>query len=909
MKRNLLLFFLCFFCVLTISAQTNLTTKIDFVAENLSVPSALDKLAKEQKINIAFSKHFFKRSKPVTVDYKYKELDLVLKGILGSAKVSYKFQNNQLIIYRKKKTAIAPNNRTTFSGFVSEASSGERLVGVNVYDRNSQKWATTNEYGFYSITLPANTNRLNFSYLGCEPHEVALENSVNKRLDVSLNSASTLAEVIVRPDVDSSGLTSLIDDGQLMPPNYVSIAPGIGGEADIINMVTTLPGVQTGADGFGGLYVRGGEAGQNLMLLDGVPIYNPGHLLGVFSVYNTDAIRSARLLKGSFPARYGGRASSVFDVRTKEGNQKKWTAEIGSGLISAKAKVEGPLFNKKGGFLFTARRSHSPFLLENVFRTGIFQNSTANLEGYTGDASFSSNYNYNFFDINAKLHFPIGKKDKLFFSFYQGQDHYRQDAELLAQLVVDPSYPDELVNSVEQNETILKWGNQTSAIRWNRIWGAKLFSNITATYSNYNFQDSRFNTIGLSEFFLTDLRLFSDLRSRIRDFSLKSDFDYSPNNKHRIRFGSVLTHHELSPFSITQEFDEPLVAGEDIEDIEGLVDSYEEVSVGSIEGALYVEDEFKLTDQLLFNGGFRFSYFTGNENHFFNVEPRLGISYQPFPKWSFTGGLSKMTQYLHQIPSSGLSLPNDIWVPSTEFEKPLISWIYEIGITRKIGKNINLSVEGFYKKMDGILAPNKPSINSNIVVNPDFSLEGVSSGSGTSKGIEFLFQKEGKTGGWISYTLSKSDRSFDNPDFNSGETFDFRFDQKHNINIFGYHQFNKKWHFSFNWKNNSAAPEIRLDPLTTAFAALDLDVGEQSFNIRTQERGRVYHRLDINFNYQTQWGKTKHTFKVGAFNVYNRSNAAFYSVFYTDFSGIPELTKIPVTLMKFTPSLYYSIGF
>lgn len=902
MRRNpklnsLLLFIFSLLIQSNLIGQVDLKTPVSFTVNQLSVPEALDQLAGEYQINIAYSEHFFTKQKQLTLDYEDIPLGVLLQEILKGSEVGYKFQNNQLILFKDRKT-IVKKRKFTINGYVAEDANGEKLIGVNVVHSASGKWANTNEYGFYSITVPEGRVRLSFSYLGCELYEEELEVHQSERVDVNMKSASTLSEIIVMPKIDSADIKNLANEGKLMPPNYASIAPGVGGEVDVLNMATTLPGVQTGADGFGGLYVRGGEAGQNLMLLDGVPIYNPGHLLGIFSVYNTDAVRSATLLKGRFPARYGGRLSSVFDVRSKEGSQKKWTASVGSGLVSAKAKIEGPLFKKKGGLLLAVRQSHSDFLLDNIFNTALFQANTTTEE---------REYSYEFYDINGKLHFPIGKKDRLFLSYYKGNDDYENESSQTFIFAEEDYY--EVFTFKTSEEKILSWGNKTAALRWNRIWSPKLFSNTTVTFSDYNYQNTNYSELeSLDEIFEAEL-FFSDQRASITDQAAKIDFDYVMNSKHDIRFGLNGTRHELSPyvFELNESFleNEPDTIG-----FEDFIDEFEKRTTVSYEWSAYVEDEYKVRDDLKINAGLRASAFNGSNGNFFNLEPRLSYEYQPFKTWLFRGGVSRMVQYLHQISSSGLSLPSDIWLPSTDEERPLKSWVYEVGVTKKLRPNIGLSLDAYYKKMTGILAPEDLGLGNTITINDDFSIDGLLSGSGDARGVELLLQKEGKTGGWLSYSWTKTNRDFDA--LYQGKPFSFRFDQRHSVNVFAYHQFNKHWHLSLNWKWNSANPEIRIGaPAGNNTIIIDPYEGNPSeinSNIlRTQQRGKTYHRLDVNINYNFKIGKVKQVLKLGAFNAYNRSNIAFYT--YGRNLSTGEITRKPVTLLKFTPSFFYSIEF
>ena len=857
-----------FFGLTSAFGQINMDSIIHFSVKQATISEALDQLSAQQKLSIAYSDNFFKKKKKINLELKEVRMADVLGHILKGTDVKFKLKHQQLILFLDK---IKKKKRYTISGYVSASTSGERLIGVNIYHRPSGKWTTSNEYGFYSITLLEGELDLTFSYLGCKEktQNISLDQSI--RQDINLVSTITLSEIVIKPGIDSTALKSLASSGQLMPPNYLAIAPSIGGESDIVGLAKSLPGVQSGADGFGGLYVRGGEAGQNLMLLDGVPIYNASHLLGIFSVYNSDAVRSAKLMKGEFPARFGGRISSVFDVHTKEGNQKEWNSNVGLGLISGQAMVDGPILKKKGTILLAARHTHSNFLLDNVFKNTL--------------SSDSDDYNFNFFDINAKVSYDLGKRDRLFFSFYKGNDIFDGDS---------------FQNGAEIS-SFLKWGNTVAALRWNKIWGARLFSNTTITYSKYEYQNSvlvSFDDIyGYN--YEDPFYFFQDKRIEIKDLSLKVDFDFIPNPKHYVRFGLNLTKHIFTPGSTQFEFSEDLFPEEDDIDLEFLTGQYLGISIPATEFAAYAEDDYKLTKKLNLNLGLRASGFIHNRDQFFfNLEPRANLIARLSQKISANISASRMIQYVQQVSSTGVSLPDDLYLPSSEDQPPVKSWMFEVGSNFTLSKGLNLSVETYYKQMSNLLST---EAEEQIIVNSDFSIDGLVVGKGTTYGLELMLEKKGKTGGWLSYTLANSNRQFD--DQNRGRTYAFQFDRRQTINVFAYHHFNSKLNFSLNWTYGSGTPEVLLfDPSLT----LDNEPIPTDNNQKNEIRTKAYHRLDANLTYQFPIKKTHHTFKIGAYNLYNRKNTAFNRSFLTNNGNI---SSRPVTLLYFTPSLFYQIRF
>ena len=873
-KIKLYLFFACILLVNFLKGQITLETPIHFSIENATPSEALNLLADQYDLGMAFSDDFFRKGRRINMHWENATLAVVLDEILKGAQVGYKLKNGYLTLFRKEKSL--PKRYYTISGYVEDEANREKLIGVNVFHKPSGKWATTNEYGFYSITLPEGKTELRYSYLGCEERTEKIDLSNSRRVDIGLQPGATLTEIIVTPTADSAVLKTIASEGQLMPPNYTKVAPGVGGESDILGMALMMPGVQSGADGFGGLYVRGGEAGQNLMLLDGVPIYNPSHIMGIFSVFNSDAIRSAKLMKGQFPARYGGRVSSVFDVRSREGNQKEWNTNVGIGLISGKAMVEGPVFNKNGGLLLAGRLSHSNFLLDQVFRNSLFGNS--------------DEYKFNFHDFNAKLHFPLSDRDRIYLSYYQGRDNFFGDSSF--------TFDDE----EQGEETILNWGNEIAALRWNRIWGYRLFSNTTFTFSDYNYRNTNYfyfeNDLDEDE----DEFLFRDRRNRIQDWAVNTDFNFIPNPSHNLRFGIQLIQHNFEPYANNFDIFDAVDSEFDSVDIDILSELFEVQQFGAFELATYIEDDIKLNDKWRLNAGLRATAFLTERDEFANLEPRLSLYHQPTDNLALNIAASRMVQYIQQISFSGLSLPDDLWLPASDSEPPIESWLFEAGLNKAFKKKFELSLEGYYKRMNNLLAP-LDEAGGEFIIHPDVSVEGVTVGDGESYGLEAMLQKNGKTGGWVSYTWARSNRHF--PLNNESRPYAFQYDRRHTINLFAYHQLTSNLTFSMSWTYSSGNPEIRHQDPSFSDDFIDPFLFFNEGN-KNQRRFKPYHRLDANVTYQIKHKKLQHLFKLGAYNVYNRANVAFYSYDFYDFNGIGYK---PVTLLYFTPSLFYRVAF
>ena len=521
MKKKILVV-ITFFTFCTCWAQSPLDERVDFQVTNSSVADALRQLSAATQIDIAFSDQFFAETAPLNLQFQQSPIREILLKILEGTTIDFKLIDAQLVLFRA--TRPPPAKRHTISGYIEDASTGEALIGATVYSQAHQKGTLSNEYGFFSLTLPAGETQLTYSYLGAQAKRQSLALQKNAHLRVALDRSILLSEVIVTP-TDSAKLSLAMPiAAEHIRMEHLQVQPDVGGETDLIRSAQLMPGVQSGADGWGGLYVRGGNADQNLMLLDGVPVYNVSHLLGLFSIYNTDAIRSARLLKGHFPARFGNRISSVFDVRTREGNQKAWTGSAALGLISGTATIEGPIAKKKGAVLLSYRRTHSNFLLDAV-------NQKAFMNAEQGSTF------YQFSDFNAKINYTFSPQDRVFLSFYQGNDDFGMETS------------EETDEGIEESETNLSWGNLITALRWNHLFSDQLFSNTTLTYSRYRYNNS---SLDVSEAFEPEDPeeedfFFYEFASDNQDWAIKTDFEYLPSPGHYIRFGAGYTRHEFNP--------------------------------------------------------------------------------------------------------------------------------------------------------------------------------------------------------------------------------------------------------------------------------------------------------------------------------------------------------------------------
>jgi outer membrane cobalamin receptor len=772
----------------------------------------------------------------------------------------------------------------TISGFVKSAQSGESLIGAAVYHRTSLKGTVSNPFGFFSLSLPAaDTVTLLCSYLGFQPQLISLVAARDTNLVIRLlPDATMLGEVEVTADryaevIEQSTQMSNIS----IPVQQIKLLPALLGEVDLIKVLQLMPGVQSGTEGGSGLYVRGGGPDQNLILLDGVPVYNVSHLFGFFSIFNSDAINHVELIKGGFPARYGGRLSSVLDISLKEGNMQSFHGEGSIGLISSKLTLEGPLVKDKASFMVSGRRTYIDFLARPLIKA-----STG------GDETVG----YHFHDINAKLNYKISNKDRVYLSLYTGKDK--------AYSIFNSNYTWEGNLTESREEFGLRWGNMISALRWNHVFGKKLFSNLTLTYSQYffdlfyeDFTTTR-NAQGVENRFYNEQYL-----SGIKDWAAKMDFDYYPGSNHAIKFGGNAIYHTFTPGALS------LVDDTRVETLAGSSVTY------ATEVAAYVEDDMKISERLSANIGLHASAFFVNGTTYASLQPRVAARYLLPNRWAIKASYAEMAQFIHLLSNAGIGLPTDLWVPATGRVRPQQAIQMALGTAKTFGK-YELSVEVYYKKLSDIIEYKEGA--SFIDLDADWQ-EKIEVGQGWSYGAEFLFQKKtGRTTGWIGYTLSWADRQFQ--ELNFGQRFPYRFDRRHDLSFAMVHAIKPNVDFSLAWvygTGNAVTLATDLyEPLDSRIFALfgaggqvlGTGMGREitHYEGRNTFRMRAYHRLDVSFGFKKQKKHGLRTWTVGAYNLYSRLNPFFIERSVNN-NGDPVFKQY--SLFPIIPSVNYSFKF
>jgi outer membrane cobalamin receptor len=770
------------------------------------------------------------------------------------------------VFFCSQTLLYAQVNKHTLSGIIRESGSGETLPGVSIYCDSLRIGVQSNAYGFYSLTLPEGKHRIKISALGFSAIDSVITFNQNLRVDFKVGQGIALKEVVVNAEakkrISEESQMSVIN----IPVQQIKDIPALMGEKDVLKVIQLMPGVQKGSEGSSGIYVRGGGPDQNLIILDDANVYNAYHLFGFFSLFNGDALKSVELVKGGFPASYGGRLSSVINMQMKEGNQEEFHGEAGIGLISSRLVLEGPLKKKKSSFLISARRTYVDAL--------IYPFLPPEQKG-----------GYFFYDLNAKLNYTLTDKDRLYLSGYFGKDKFYFNSN----------------NDGFKLKGNLNWGNATGTLRWNHIYSGKLFSNTSAIFTNYQLG------IGSREEF--DSTYF-DLQfgSAIRDYTIKHDFDFYPNSKHHIRFGGLAIFHRFKPSAVVVKSSDALSAGISVN------------SIYTMESGLYVEDDWKISGRLKANIGLRVSHYVANKTSFTNPEPRVSARYSITEKSAVKASYALMNQYLHLLSSTGVSLPTDLWVPATRNLRPMQSQQWALGWAQELPKGINLTIEGYYKNMRDI-SFYKEGASFLLIDNPEGAQginweKNITQGKGWSYGSEFLLQKEkGKWSGWIGYTLSWTYVQFDSINF--GKKFFPRYDRRHDISIVNIYKFNDRIKLSCTWVygtgNAITLPVAQYDAAPHNPAQIDNysqynfigfrnDYGEKN-----SFRMAPYHRLDVGIQFTKVKERYTRTFELSFYNAYNRWNPFFY---YIEKGVTATQNKLmQVTLFPILPSVSWSWKF
>lgn len=769
----------------------------------------------------------------------------------------------------------------TISGYIKDASNGEALIGATVYVTETQGGGVTNEYGFYSITLPAATYTLHYSYLGYLPITKSIQLDKNNRIDIELSGeAEQLQEVVIQAELEQANVQNLEMSTNKLDIKTIQRIPAFLGEADVIKSLQLLPGVSTVGEGAAGFNVRGGSVGQNLILLDEAPVYNSSHLLGFFSVFNPDAVKDVKLYKGGIPARYGGRLSSLLDVRMKEGNSKKWEVTGGIGTIFSRIAIEAPIVKDKASFIVAARRSYIDVLARPF--APILQNGGA----------------LNFYDVTMKANYNINPKNRVYLSGYFGRDNFKFD----------------------RNQGF-SWGNATATLRWNHIFNDRLFSNFTALYSNYDY----------SLAFGRDDRNSFKWNSLISNYIFKPQFTYFLNSNNELNFGAEVIYYNFEPANARGVS-------------QGEPSDFSLSRKYNLESSLYLSNSQKISKIFTIDYGIRYSLFnafgpdktyTYNDAvpgvrrdtvssrqyksgeviaAYGNFEPRVSFKVQANPTSSIKGSYNRMAQYLHLISNTTASNPLDVWNPSSNNIKPQLADQYTLGFFKDLGKSrtYELSVEGYWKNTQNQI---DYIDGADLLIN-EFLEGDLLSGEGRAYGIETYFQKKaGRLTGWVSYTLARTELKVNG--INQGNWYPTRFDQTHNLKVAAFYDISKRWSFSANFVYTSGTPTTFP---TSRYISQGLLIPYNGNDSRNNVTLPDYHRLDVSFRLEGKKQKRGKDRKnndywvFGVYNLYARQNP--FSIYFSQADqrvspGQPissEATQLSI-IGTVVPSISYNFKF
>ncbi len=762
-------------------------------------------------------------------------------------------------------------NKYTINGYVRDSMSGESIIGATVSVNQLSRSVITNQYGFYSITLDSGTYNLLTSHVSYQTKQVIANLNKSMQLDFSiLPKSSAIDEVIVYSKRKDANVRNAQMGRIDLSINQIKNVPAFLGEVDIIKTLQLLPGVRNAGEGNAGFYVRGGGPDQNLIMLDDAVVYNTGHLFGFFSIFNSDAIKNVSLIKGGMPAQYGGRISSVLDIVMKDGNNNKFEAEGGIGLIASRISIQGPIKKNKASYMISARRTYVDAIVKPFIKKS--------------SAFYGSGYY--FYDLNAKVNYRFSDKDRLYLSGYFGRDVFTFN------------------NAKRSFKSNIPWGNSTATLRWNHVFGPKLFANTTLVYNDYKFK-----------FAAAQDNFEIALASGIRDANLKIDFDYYPIPLHKVKFGGQTTYHKFIPNILSGKQDSVVF------------NPSNESLKYAIEKAFYIQDDWDLSDKLKVNYGVRWSSFTqigpyakytrdADRNKldstvynnfqqvktYNGIEPRLTLRYSIDDVTSIKGSVSRNFQFIHLVSNSSSTLPTDLWVPSTFRVKPQISWQYAAGVFKNFKNNqYETSIELYYKDMQNQIEYEE-GYTPNQLKDPE---ESFVFGKGWSYGSEFLVNKvQGKLTGWVGYTVSWTWRKF--KDLNAGEKFPAKYDRRHDLSVVATYEANPRWRFGsvFVYGTGSATS------LPERFYLVE-GVLTQEYSRINQYRLRAYHRLDFSATYtpkQKPDKKVKSNWVFSVYNVYSRKNPYFIYFDQTGsaYNGTLKVDALQVSLFPILPSVTWN---
>lgn len=863
--------------------------------DTLTVRQVMDELADAYGVSFVYDSSIGPMLGRVAREFHADSLEDALRQLFEGTGIVWKLQNRYVVL--KKQATGNTSSRTsrgrfTVSGFITDSASGETLIGAGASDGDAG--AATNNFGYYTLTVPAGKNVLTYSYLGCESVTEVIDVRKDTVVNVELSQSVSIeaSRVVARKD---AGISSTYMGAIEIPGSMIGNTPAVLGEADLLKTVQMMPGVQGGMNGFSGIYVRGGGADENLMLIDGISLYNVSHLLGLFSVFTPESVKKATLYKGSFPARYGGRASSVLDVRTNDGNANGFHGSVSAGLLSEKLHFEGPIGSPKTTYSLSARGMHT-FLLDPLARL------------------LGSPANYAFYDINAKIAHRISDSDRISAGFYMGRDYFRySDSDKRSNRYYGPDYEPYERLTDDMSKIRMNWGNTVGVLRWNHIFNGNLFLDASAYVNRY-----RMNVETISSYWEKDAeaetrdRMEYGFFSGILDIGARADFEYVPMSEHLVKFGAEYVRHAFNPETERSSQMIQMIKNNDVVMDTTMRSDVSNRSWGD-ELSFYAEDDITLGDHFSLNPGLRLSLFHTGRKVYFCPEPRLSFKASFGKGWAVKTAYSRMSQYVHQLASGNLSLPSDLWVPITGKIPPVKSRIVSAGGYYGGLEGWEFSLELYWKKLDNVLEylDGKRAFTSSSGWEANVAV-----GEGRSYGAELYVRKTvGRTTGSVSYTLSKSDRIFRNGSINNGKWFPFVYDRRHNLCVDVNQRIGKRIDLSAVWRFDSGhwmtVPEgwtIVMDDQSGFGDIVPYIPSRNNYHLSPS------HRLDLSMNIHKKTRRGENVWNVSLCNAYGARNPDWVvtdRTYYRGEDGKEEM-RLALSVRSFLlllPSFSYTFNF
>lgn len=838
---------------------------------------AIRAIEEQHKILFAYERTMMDHYEVSQKQFIRQKLSVILTALLQGT--PFIFEERDLSIILKKgphQEARPPGSvataKRTISGYVEDAFSGERLISVLLSVRGTDAGTATNNYGFFSITLPDAEAHIRVSGIGYTAMDTLVLPGADLRSIFKLKpDTNKLAQVIVKGDREAAIQHTAQMSKVSLSMHEIQAAPKFLGESDLMKTLQLLPGVQQGSEGTSAILVRGGSPDQNLILLDGAPLYSPSHLLGIFSTFNTSALKNVDLYKGAFPARFGGRISSVLDIATKDGDLTKIHGDFSMGLLASQLTLEGPLFKKRTSFVLSGRRTYTDLIINPIVKNANLQIKKLALF---------------FYDLNAKVQHRFSDNDCLFLSLYNGQDKFH----LKNKENSNPAY-----SSMEDLQ--FSWMNVNGTLRWNHVFAKDLFANTTFMVSDYSFKmGSTYDDVANS----IPSKQKTTVRSGIRDYGLKVDLDYRPQPDHNIHAGAGIISHTFTPG----------VATELLQNNQQVTSrSSNNTRITGNELNVYGEDNWNVSRRLKVNYGLHWSVFATEGTFYQYMQPRISARYLLPADWGLKVAYTRMVQYLHLLSGNSITLPTDLWVPVTKNILPQVSDQFSVGLARGIlNQKVSVSVELYYKSMNNIIEY-KEGESYMITADKNWD-EKVVAGKGRSYGLEVMVQKkESRLTGWVAYSLSRTERQI--PGINFDRVFPYKYDRRHDLKLVAIYKLIPGIELSSAWVFQSAAPFTI--PAGQYEGVISYDEYGNPENVvpnitaRNNMRLASYHRLDMSVSFikKKKSGRVR-TWNLSVYNVYNRRNPFMY---YTQLDNNNTMQLTQLTLLPVMPSISYNLKF